>query len=187
MSMTSFSANVNRMVDRAMSHMNLPQGMAEQIKACNSVIQVQFPVRMDDGTYRTFRGWRATHSDHRLPVKGGIRYAFNVEQDEVIALATLMTYKCAIVNVPFGGSKGGVRIAPREHSEDEIERVTRRFARELIAKGYISPGANVPAPDMGTGAREMAWIADTYKSLHPQDLNYFACVTGKPVTNGGIR
>lgn len=183
----SFSASVNHMVERAITHLNLPEGIAEQIQACNSVIHVQFPVMMDDGTYRTFKGWRAVHSDHRLPVKGGIRYAASVEQDEVIALATLMTYKCAIVNVPFGGSKGGIQINPRNYSVDELERITRRFARELIAKGYISPSLNVPAPDMGTGEREMSWIADTYKSLHPSELNYFATVTGKPVTNGGIR
>ncbi len=183
----SFSHSVNRMVDRAFEHLSISDGMREQIRVCNSVIQVQFPVRMDDGTYRTFLGWRAVHSDHRLPVKGGIRFADNVNQDEVIALATLMTYKCAIVNVPFGGSKGGVRVDPRQHSRDEIERITRRFARELIAKGYISPGANVPAPDMGTGPQEMAWIADTYKTMNPTDVNYFAAVTGKPVTNGGIR
>lgn len=183
----SFSQSVNNMVDRAMFHTNLSSGLEEQIKACNSVIQVQFPVRMDSGEYKTFKGWRATHSDHRLPAKGGLRYAPSVEQDEVIALATLMTYKCAIVNVPYGGSKGGLQIDPRQYSVDELERITRRFARELIVKGYISPGGNVPAPDMGTSSREMAWIADTYKALHPGEINYFASVTGKPVTNGGIR
>lgn len=187
MAITSFTENVNRMVERAFHHLDLPPGLAEQTKACNNVLQVQFPVQMDDGTYRTFQGWRAVHSDHRLPAKGGIRYATHVTQDEVIALATLMTYKCAIVNVPFGGSKGGLRLRPRDHSPAELERITRRFAHELIIKGYINPGTNVPAPDMGTGAREMAWIADTYRSVNPTDLNYFASVTGKPVTNGGIR
>lgn len=183
----SFSQNVNNMVNRALFHLDLPPGLAEQIKACNSVIQVQFPVQMDNGEYRTFKGWRAVHSDHRLPVKGGLRYAWNVNQDEVIALATLMTFKCAIVNVPYGGSKGGLQIDPRHYSDAELERITRRFARELIVKGYISPGGNVPAPDMGTGEREMAWIADVYKAMHPNDINYFASVTGKPVSNGGIR
>lgn len=183
----SFTENVNRMVDRAFRHIELPSGLAEQIKACNSVLQVQFPVQMDDGTYRTFRGWRAVHSDHRLPAKGGIRYAEAVDQDEITALATLMTYKCAIVNVPYGGSKGGLRMRPRDYSEAELQRITRRFAHELIIKGYINPGTNVPAPDMGTGPREMSWIADAYRSVNPTDLNYLACVTGKPVTNGGIR
>ena len=182
----SFTDNVNQMVERAFHHLDLPPGLTEQIKACNSVLQVQFPVQLDDGTYRTFRGWRAVHSDHRLPAKGGIRYAEEVNQDEVTALATLMTYKCAIVNVPYGGSKGGVRLRPRDYSEDELQRITRRFAHELIIKEYINPGTNVPAPDMGTGPREMSWIADTYRAVNPTDLNYFACVTGKPVTNGGI-
>lgn len=182
----SFSENVSLMVDRALMHLDLPPGLPEQIKACNSVLEVQFPVRLDNGEYQTFRGWRATHSDHRLPVKGGIRYAPQVHQDEVVALAALMTFKCAIVNVPYGGSKGGLLIDPRKYSTDELERITRRFARELIVKGYISPGSNVPAPDMGTGQREMAWIADVYKAMNPTEINYFACVTGKPVANGGI-
>ncbi len=182
-----FSESVNLMVDRAMNYIELPPGLPEQIKACNSIIEIRFPVKLDNGEYKTFRGWRAVHSDHRLPAKGGIRYAPNVNHDEVVALATLMTYKCAIVNVPFGGSKGGVMIDPRQYSEKELERITRRFARDLIAKGYISPGANVPAPDMGTGSREMSWISDVYKAMNPEDINYYACVTGKPVANGGIQ
>ena len=185
----SFSKNVENMAKRAMPHlgMELPPGLSEQILACNRVFQVQFPVRMDNGKYRVFTGWRAVHSEHRLPVKGGIRYASHVNQDEVIALAALMSYKCAIVDVPFGGSKGGLIIDPGKHSESELESITRRFARQLIEAGYISPSANVPAPDMGTSSREMAWIADVYKTLRPNEINYFASVTGKPVTNGGIR
>lgn len=183
---STFSENVNRMVDRAFALLDIPQGLVEQIKACNSVLQVQFPVQMDDGTYQVFQGWRAVHSDHMLPVKGGIRYADAVNQDEVMALAALMSYKCAVVSVPFGGSKGGLRLNPRHHSESELERITRRFAHELIIKGYINPSTNVPAPDMGTGPREMAWIADTYRDMKPDELNAFACVTGKPVTNGGV-
>lgn len=183
----TFRESVEKMVDRAMQYLDLPMGLQEEIIACNSVIKVQFPVKLSDGKYHIITGWRAVHSDHRLPVKGGIRYAYNVNQDEVEALAALMTYKCAIVNVPYGGSKGGLRIDPRQYSEHELELITRRFARELINKGYLSPSENVPAPDMGTGEREMAWIADTYKMLHPNDVNYFACVTGKPISNGGIR
>jgi glutamate dehydrogenase (NAD(P)+) len=183
----TFSQSVNLMVDRAFQYIDLPSGLAEQIKACNSVIEVQFPVRMDNGQYRTFRGWRAVHSDHRMPAKGGIRYAPAVNYDETVALASLMTYKCAIVNVPFGGSKGGLQINPREHSVNELEQITRRFAYELIVKGYISPGGNVPAPDLGTGPREMSWISDVYKSMNPEEINYYACVTGKPVSNGGIQ
>ncbi len=183
----SFSQSVNLMVERAMQHVNIPEGLKQQIIACNNVIEVQFPIVMDDGSVRTIKGWRAVHSDHRSPAKGGIRYAANVNQDEVIALASLMTYKCAIVNVPFGGSKGGVKIDPRDFSESELERITRRYAYELILKGYISSGGNVPAPDMGTGQREMSWISDVYRSMHPDDINHFACVTGKPVANGGIQ
>ncbi|MEL7433496.1 MAG: Glu/Leu/Phe/Val dehydrogenase dimerization domain-containing protein, partial [Chloroflexota bacterium] len=183
----TFSQNVDRMVNRALTYIAVDDGMKDEIKACNSIIKVRFPAQMDDKSFRVFTGYRATHSDHRLPVKGGIRYAEHVTSDEVEALASLMTYKCALVNVPFGGSKGGLQLNPREFSESELERITRRFARELINKGYISPGENVPAPDMGTGEREMAWIADTYRQQRPNDINYLGCVTGKPVATGGIR
>lgn len=183
----SFRENVDLMVNRALSYIGVDKGMQDEIKACNSIVKVSFPAQLDDGSFKVFTGYRATHSDHRLPVKGGIRYAYNVTSDEVEALASLMTYKCALVNVPFGGSKGGLQLNPRDYSEDELERITRRFARELINKGYISPGENVPAPDMGTGEREMAWIADTYRQLHPHDINYLGTVTGKPVATGGIR
>ncbi len=181
----SFLDGVNLMFDRAAATLSIPHGLSEQIKLSNSVYQVRFPVRFQD-EYTMFTGWRAVHSEHRLPVKGGIRFAPCVDQDEVEALAALMTYKCAIVNVPFGGSKGGLRINPREYNEEQLERITRRFARELISKGFISPSLNVPAPDMGTGAREMAWIADTYREQSPTDINALACVTGKPTTQGGI-
>lgn len=181
----SFREGVNLMYDKAVSFMDLPPGLAALMKSCRSVYKVSFPVQFRDG-YRVFHGWRAVHSEHRLPVKGGIRYAPNVTQEEVEALAALMTYKCALVNVPFGGSKGGLCINPKEFNEEQMERITRRFAAELIKKGYISPSLNVPAPDMGTGPREMAWMADTYRNLHPDDINAVACVTGKPITQGGI-
>lgn len=181
----SFLESVNLMFDRAAARLDLPPGLPDQIKACNSVYQVRFPVKFRD-RFRIFTGWRAVHSEHRLPVKGGIRYASIVDQEEIEALAALMSYKCAIVNVPFGGSKGGLRIEPREYDEYELERITRRFTRELISKGFISPSLNVPAPDVGTGPREMTWIADTYRSMFPGDINAIACVTGKPVTQGGI-
>ncbi len=142
------------MFDHAVKLVDLPPGIPDQIKQCNTIFQVRFPALVRN-EYRVFQGWRATHSEHRLPAKGGIRFAPHVDQDEVEALAALMTYKCAIVDVPFGGSKGGLRIDPRAYTEDELERITRRFARELAKKGYISPSLNVPAPDMGTGSREM--------------------------------
>ncbi len=181
----SFHESVNLMVDRAIDVMDLDAGVANAIKTCNAVLQVQFPVKIR-GKIEVFTGWRAVHSNHRLPVKGGIRYAPYADQDEVEALAALMTFKCAIVDVPFGGSKGALLIDPARYERDELEQITRRFTLELIRKGFLSPSTNVPAPDVGTGQREMAWIADTYKHLRPDDINYVACVTGKPVHHGGI-
>ena len=182
----TFSQSVGAMVDRAAAHLKLPPALVEQVRDCHAVYQVRFPVKLSDGQYHMFKGWRAIHSVHRLPAKGGIRYAAHVDQDEVEALAALMTYKCSIVDVPFGGAKGALVINPRQHSVDDLETITRRFARELIERGYISPGGNVPAPDLGTGPREMAWIADVYKSLRPHEIDHLACVTGKPLTAGGI-
>jgi len=182
----SFRDGVNLMVDRAIAVMGLDEGISKAIKSCNAVLQVQFPVKIR-GKIEVFTGWRATHSTHRLPSKGGIRYASYANQDEVEALAALMTYKCAIVDVPFGGSKGGLVIDPSQYERDEMEMITRRFTLELIRKGFLSPSTNVPAPDIGTGQREMAWMADTYKHLYPEDINYVACVTGKPVHHGGIQ
>lgn len=181
-----FRQSVDHMVDRAMSVMELDTGIANAIKACTSVLQVTFPVTIK-GKIEMFTGWRAVHSIHRLPSKGGIRYATTVDQFEVEALAALMTYKCAIVNVPFGGSKGGLYIDPCNYTREELQLITRRFTRELAKKGFLNPATNVPAPDVGTGQREMAWIADTYKHLYPEDINHIACVTGKPVEHGGIR
>ncbi len=182
---SSLLRGVYSMIDQAASYLDLAPGLCEQIKQANAVYQVRFPVRFGN-EYRLFTGWRAVHSEHRLPVKGGIRFAPIVTQEEVEALAALMTFKCALVNVPFGGAKGGLMIDPREYAEEDLERITRRFARELIAKGFISPSLNVPAPDLGTGQREMAWIADVYRNQFPGDINALACVTGKPVSQGGI-
>ncbi len=182
----SFSQSVDLMVDRAVKAMELDPCTAAAIKACNSLLQVKFPVKIR-GCVKVFTGWRAIHSTHRLPSKGGIRYASIVDQDEIEAMAALMTYKCAIVDVPFGGSKGGLLIDPSQYNRDEMQMITRRFTLELARKGFLSPATNVPAPDMGTGEREMAWMADTYKHLFPDDINHIACVTGKPVHHGGIR
>jgi len=166
----SFLESVDHMVDRALLSMDLAPDVAEAIKACNAVIQVKFPVKIR-GKVQIFSGWRAVHSTHRLPAKGGIRFAPCVDQNEVEALAALMTYKCAIVDVPFGGSKGGLLIDPRQYSREEMQLITRRFTLELVRKGFLNPATNVPAPDMGTGQREMAWMADTYKHLNPDDIN----------------
>lgn len=182
----SFMQSVNHMADKAFEAIDLDPSVATAIASCNAVLQVTFPVEIR-GSIQSFTGWRAVHSTHRLPAKGGIRYAPIVNQDEVEALAALMSYKCAIVDVPFGGSKGGLLIDPSQYERDEMQRITRRFTRELARRGFLSPSTNVPAPDMGTGEREMAWMMDTYKVLYPEDINYAACVTGKPVAHGGIR
>ncbi len=182
----NFKNVVDRQFDRATRFLKLPEGLVQSIKVCNNVYYVQFPVKFGK-RYQIFEGWRAEHSHHKKPLKGGIRYSRMVEQDEVIALAALMTYKCAIANVPFGGSKGGVKLRPRDYTPDQLEKVTRRFTAELINKRFIGPGINVPAPDYGTGEREMAWIADTYDAFHAGELDNMACVTGKPVSQGGIR
>ena len=182
----SFRQSVDSMVDRALNVLEVEPGVAAAIKSCSAVLQVKFPVKIR-GKIEMFTGWRAVHSTHRLPAKGGIRYATIVDQDEVEALAALMTFKCAIVDVPFGGSKGGLLIDPQQYTRDELQLITRRFTLELARKGFLNPATNVPAPDMGTGQREMAWMVDTYKHLYPDDINYIACVTGKPVAHGGIR
>ncbi len=183
----SFFNNVNQFVNQAAGYLELPQGLLEQIKECNSVYQMNFPVKLDNGHYEVIEAYRVQHSHHRLPVKGGIRYSMAVNEDEVKALAALMSYKCALVDVPFGGAKGGVKIDTRKYSENELEKITRRYTTELIRKNFISPAQDVPAPDYGTGAREMAWIADTYAAMNNGELNALACVTGKPITLHGIR
>ncbi len=181
----SFRQSVDIMFGRAAALIELPPGLAEKIRICNSTYTVRFGVRLR-GRIHTFTGYRSVHSEHMEPVKGGIRYAPEVHQDEVEALAALMTYKCAVVEAPFGGSKGGLRIDPREWEVDELEKITRRFAYELIKRSLIHPSQNVPAPDMGTGEREMAWIADQFARMNTTEIDARACVTGKPRNAGGI-
>ena len=183
----SFFEQVNKNFDIAAAHTDHPPGLLEQIKSVNSVIHFTFPLIRDDETLQVIHAWRAEHSQHKLPTKGGIRYAANVNEDEVMALSALMTYKCAIVNVPFGGAKGGIKISAHEYSVGELERITRRFAFELNKKNFIGPGLDVPAPDFATSGREMAWIADTYMTLNPGEIDALGCVTAKPVGQGGIR
>lgn len=172
--------------EHAAQFSELDPRLLEQVKACNNVYQMSFPVENEQGEIEVIEAYRAQHSHHRLPTKGGIRYSTMVDADEVKGLAALMTFKCAIVDVPFGGAKGGVCIDPYQRSPEFVERVTRRLVIELNRHHFIGPSIDVPAPDYGTSAREMAWIADTYRTLNPHDLNHFACVTGKPLSLHGI-
>ena len=182
----TFLENVDMMVNQAIDRIDIDPNIAKILKICRSVIQVKFPVKIK-GKIEIFHGWRAVHSNHRLPVKGGLRFSLDVDQKEVEALASLMTFKCAVVDVPFGGAKGALLIDPNKYDEESLEKITKKFARELIRKGFLSPARDVPAPDVGTSPREMGWILDAYKSLRPEDINHMACVTGKPVEHGGIK
>jgi len=182
----NFEDNVNAYFDHAAVFCHHPKGLLDQIRVCNSVYAFAFPVRFADGSIEVVHAWRAEHSHHKLPTKGGIRYSPHVDESEVKALAALMTYKCALVDVPFGGAKGAVQIDPSRYTVEQLERITRRYTHELVRKQFIGPGIDVPAPDYGTGEREMSWIADTYGQLNTGQLEALACVTGKPVTEGGV-
>jgi glutamate dehydrogenase (NAD(P)+) len=182
----TFSDSVSYYFDKAAPFTDSPQGLLDQIKACNSIYKMNFPVKYGNQV-KVIEAYRVQHSHHRLPTKGGIRYSLHVDQDEVMALAALMTYKCALVDVPFGGAKGGIKISPRNTSPEILENITRRYTSELVKKNFIGPGIDVPAPDYGTGEREMAWIVDTYMTLRPGEIDGYACVTGKPVSQNGIK
>lgn len=186
MSEYSFFGAVEKSFDKAAKYTKWDSGLLEQIKQCNAVYRMHFPVKIND-KIEVIKAYRVQHSHHKLPCKGGIRFAMSVNLDEVMALAALMTYKCAIVNVPFAGAKGGITIDPKKHSAYDLERITRRYTSELIKKNFIGPGIDVPAPDYGTGEREMAWIVDTYVSMNPGEIDALGCVTGKPITQGGVR
>ena len=182
----SFLDSVSHYFDKAAACTDLPEGLLKQIKVCNSIYSFQFPIQTERG-YEVITGWRAEHSHHKLPVKGGIRFSEDAHEEEVIALAALMSYKCAVVDVPFGGAKGAVKINPKKYTKQQLQLITRRYTSELIKKNFIGPGIDVPAPDYGTGSREMAWIADTYMAFHPGQIDGLGCVTGKSVSQGGIR
>lgn len=182
----SFLDSVNSFFDRAAPHTGLNPGLLEQIRVCNAVYRIKFPVKIGKEV-KVIEAYRVQHSHHRTPTKGGIRFDSGVHQEEVMALATLMSYKCAIVDVPFGGSKGGIKVDPKALTTSQLERVTRRYTTELIRRNFIGPSTDVPAPDYGSGPREMAWIYDTYRTFHPEDINAAGVVTGKPVNQHGIR
>ena len=182
---TRFMASVLDQFDRAAAYTDYEPGLLEQMRHCNALYRMRFPVEMDDGRIRTVEAFRAEHSHHRLPTKGGIRLSLDVTGDEVAALATLMTFKCAVVEVPFGGAKGGIVLDPRAPAGVR-RRAIRRYTSELAHKQFIGPSVDVPAPDYGTGEQEMAWIADTYRALRPHELDAWACVTGKPISLHGI-
>jgi glutamate dehydrogenase (NAD(P)+) len=183
---TGFFERVLSTFDRAAQYTKHHPGLLDQVKYCNSVYRMRFPIRMEDGAVEVVEAFRAEHSHHRTPTKGGIRFSEDVTQDDVMALAALMTFKCTLVRVPFGGAKGGVRIDPRRCTQEQLERITRRYVAELLRKEFIGPAVDVPAPDYGTGPREMGWIADTYRMMRPNDLDALACVTGKPLQQHGI-
>jgi glutamate dehydrogenase (NAD(P)+) len=183
----SFLEQVEASIDHAASLTKIEPGLVSQIRQCNSLYHFTFPIQRDDGVIDVVHAWRAEHSHHRLPSKGGIRLSEHVNSDEICALAALMTFKCALVDVPFGGAKGGIRIDRRGYSKTELERITRRYTFELIKKNFIGSGIDVPAPDYGSGEQEMGWIADTYQQVTRGDINAMACVTGKPIVLGGIR
>lgn len=182
----SLFKDVSKVVDLAAAYLDIHPGLLGQIKECNSIYKFHFPLRNDDGTYEVLKGYRVQHSHHKLPVKGGIRYSSFVDEEEVKGLAALMTYKCALVNIPYGGAKGGVSIDPNKYNATQLERITRRYTSELIKKNFIGPAIDVPAPDYGTSAREMSWIVDTYEAFNPNAINAKGCVTGKPLSQHGI-
>ena len=181
----NFLGSTNKLFDQALSYTDISPDLALRIRISNSTYTINFGVKLRDKIH-TFTGWRSVHSEHFEPAKGGIRYDINASQEEVEALAALMTYKCAIIEVPYGGSKGALKINPKDWTKAEIEKITRRFAQELIKRDLIHPAQNVPAPDVGTSANEMAWIADEYRRIYPTDINALACVTGKPTEKGGL-
>ncbi|KAJ3363798.1 glutamate dehydrogenase [Allomyces javanicus] len=183
----SFLQSVEMFFDRAAKHADVHPRTLEHMKATDAVLSVTFPIELDNGKWEVIRGYRAQHSRHRAPVKGGIRFSPEVDLQEVEALASLMTFKCAVVDVPFGGAKGGICIDPKKYTKEQLERITRRYTMELCQKNFIGPGIDVPAPDVGTGPDVMSWIQDTYRQFNVTDVNAAGCVTGKPISQGGVR
>ncbi len=173
--------SMQKRFDEAVKILGLDEQFANVLRVPNKVVAANIPVTMDDGTIKVFEAYRVVHSSHLGPSKGGIRYSMDVNLDEVKALAAWMTWKCAVVNVPYGGAKGGIKCNPREMSKGELERLTRGYT--LAMRNVFGPDQDIPAPDMGTSAQEMAWIVDEYSKIVGQ--NAWAVVTGKPLILGG--
>jgi glutamate dehydrogenase (NAD(P)+) len=173
--------------DKASEHLAIPKAYINLIKQTNAAIAFNFPLVRDDGSIEVIQAYRAQHSVHYLPTKGGTRYADHIDIEETEALAALMTLKLSVHNIPYGGAKGGVRIDPKKYSKGEISRVTRRYTLEMAKKNFIGPGIDVPGPDLGTNESVMNQMKDTYVTLFAEkDVNSFACCTGKSVSQGGI-
>src|ERR1043165_2692604 len=173
--------NPERQFDEGAARLNLPEGIKEVIKQPRRATIVSLPIQMDDGSFRVFKGYRVQHSIVRGPAKGGIRFHPDVTLPEVEALAAWMTWKCAVVNIPFGGGKGGIACDPARMAKGELERLTRRYAADL--SDVFGPESDVPAPDVNTNEQVMAWFMDTY-SMHERRTET-AVVTGKPLEVGG--
>lgn len=174
--------------NRAAATTGISKDYLELIRSCDNVIRFTFPIRRDNGTIETVIAYRAQHKHHHLPVKGGTRYAPGMDLQETMALASLMTFKLAIADVPFGGAKGGVQIEPKDYSQNELEKITRRYAMELTKKGFLGPGIDCLGPDMGTNEQIMTWIKDTYVNMKGEkDINAEGCCTGKFINQGGIK
>jgi len=175
-----FLEQVQLFVDHAASKTNIPQDMLKYIMACDHVLRFQIPVKRDNGVIETFTCYRAQHKHHFMPVKGGTRYSPDMTLQETVALASLMTFKLMVANIPFGGAKGGIRFDPSKYSQAEVERITRKYTMELAKKGFIGPQSDVLGPDMGTNEQIMTWIKDTYFYLYGENqINADGCVTGK--------
>jgi glutamate dehydrogenase (NAD(P)+) len=177
----TFHENVIKDLEDVAQIMNLDKGILEILKTPNMEVHVAVPIHMDDGSIRVFKGYRVRHNEARGPTKGGIRFHPNVDIDEVRALATLMTWKCAVVDIPYGGAKGGIQCNPPEMSRKELERLTRRYTYQIL--NMIGPETDIPAPDVYTNEDNMAWMMDTYSMM--KGHTSLGVVTGKPVSMGG--
>jgi glutamate dehydrogenase (NAD(P)+) len=182
----NFLQTFNHFYDTAIKDLSIPKGLSDQIKSCDSVYHLRFPITLDNGEIKVIDAWHGEHSHHMSPLKGGIRFSSVVNEDEVRALASLMTFKCALVNVPFGGGKGGIKIDSKDYSITELERITRRYTFELYSRNSLGPNTYVPATDYGTTSREMSWIYSTYKTLSNSNIDSAASVTSKNIAQGGV-